>query len=77
MPLFMDVRSSLPEGATVDDVAQAHTADLKIQDRYGVRCINYWTDPTRRRGLLSRGCTGRGRGRGEHRVSRAARPCRQ
>jgi hypothetical protein len=45
MPLFMDVHASLPEGATADDVAQAHAADLGIQERYGVRYINYWTDP--------------------------------
>jgi hypothetical protein len=45
MPLFMDVHSSLPEGTTAEDVAQAHKADLEIQDKYGVRYINYWTDP--------------------------------
>jgi hypothetical protein len=44
MPLFMDVHNSLPEGATADDVAQAHMADLETQDRYGVRYINYWAD---------------------------------
>ncbi len=44
MPLFMDVHNKLPEGATADDVAGAHEADLKIQDKYGVRYINYWVD---------------------------------
>ena len=44
MPLFMDVHSTLPEGATAEDVAGAHEADLKIQDKYGVRYINYWVD---------------------------------
>lgn len=44
MALFMDVHRSLPEGATADDVAQAHKADLETQDRYGVRYLNYWTD---------------------------------
>jgi hypothetical protein len=47
MPLFMDVHSSLPDGATADDVAQAHAADVKIQDRYDVRYVSYWTDPDR------------------------------
>jgi hypothetical protein len=42
--LFMDVHNSLPEGATVEDVAKAHAADLKTQEKYGVRYINYWAD---------------------------------
>ena len=45
MPLFMDVHNSLPEGATAEDVAAAHEADLKIQEKHGVRYINYWADP--------------------------------
>jgi len=45
MPLFMDVHQSLPEGATADDVAKAHEADVATQERYGVRYINYWADP--------------------------------
>jgi Protein of unknown function (DUF4242) len=45
MPLFMDVHQSLPEGATADDVAQAHMADVKEQDKHGVRYLNYWADP--------------------------------
>lgn len=44
MPLFMDVHTKLPEGATAQDVAGAHEADLKIQDQYNVRYINYWVD---------------------------------
>ncbi len=44
MPLFMDVHNSLPEGATAKDVAGAHEEDLKIQERYGVRYVNYWVD---------------------------------
>jgi hypothetical protein len=42
--LFMDVHNQLPEGATAKDVAGAHEADLKVQDRYGVRYLNYWVD---------------------------------
>jgi Protein of unknown function (DUF4242) len=45
MPLFMDVHNSLPEGATAEDVAEAHKADLKTQEKYGVRYVNYWADP--------------------------------
>ena len=44
MPLFMDVHNSLPEGSTAKDVAGAHAADMKIQDRFGVRYLNYWVD---------------------------------
>jgi hypothetical protein len=44
MPLFMDVHNKLPEGATAADVANAHAADLEIQDSHGVRYINYWVD---------------------------------
>jgi hypothetical protein len=36
MPLFMDVHSKLPEGAQAKDVADAHAADLEIQDQYKV-----------------------------------------
>ena len=46
MALFMDVHRTLPAGATADDVARAHAADLKVQDRFGVRYISYWADPT-------------------------------
>ncbi len=44
MPLFMDVHQNLPEGATFDDVAGAHQADLQTQDRYGVSYLRYWVD---------------------------------
>lgn len=44
MPLFMDVHNHLPDGATSKDVAGAHEADLKIQDKHKVRYINYWVD---------------------------------
>ena len=44
MPLFMDVHHKAPEGAKAKDVADAHMADLKTQDKYGVKYINYWFD---------------------------------
>lgn len=44
MPLFMDVHESLPDGATATDVAQAHAADVKTQDKYGVKYIRYWVN---------------------------------
>jgi hypothetical protein len=44
VPLFLDVHNQLPEGATAEDVAKAHEADLKTQDKYGVRYLNYWVD---------------------------------
>jgi hypothetical protein len=45
MTLFMDVHNGLPEGATAADVAAAHAEDIKIQDEYGVKYLNYWVDP--------------------------------
>ncbi len=44
MPMFMDVHENLPEGATLDDVAAAHQADLSKQDAHGVRYDRYWMD---------------------------------
>ena len=44
MPLFMDIHQKAPEGSKAKDVADAHKADLKVQDKYGVRYINYWFD---------------------------------
>ena len=44
MSLYMDVHNSLPEGATATDVAEAHAADLQVQERYGVRYLRYWVD---------------------------------
>ena len=44
MPLFMDVHEHLPEGATAADVADAHSADLRVQDDYDVDYLKYWVD---------------------------------
>jgi hypothetical protein len=44
MPLFMDVHEHLPEGATAADVADAHAADLQVQDGYDVHYLKYWVD---------------------------------
>jgi Protein of unknown function (DUF4242) len=44
MPLFMDVLETLPKGATVKDVMDAHKADLETQDEYGVKYVRYWVD---------------------------------
>jgi hypothetical protein len=44
MPLFMDVHDTIPEGADSRAVAQAHQADLRIQDKYHTRYLNYWLD---------------------------------
>jgi hypothetical protein len=42
----MDVHNALPDGATAADVAEAHAADLRTQEKYGVRYISYWTAPS-------------------------------
>jgi len=40
MPLFMDIHQV--QGATPDDVAKAHTADLETQGKHDVEYIKYW-----------------------------------
>lgn len=40
MALFMDVHKV--EGATDAAVAEAHMADLKTQEQYGVKYLKYW-----------------------------------
>jgi hypothetical protein len=43
MALFMDVHTmGGPVG--LSDVEQAHAADLRTQDRYGVSYLRYWVD---------------------------------
>jgi hypothetical protein len=44
MALYMDVHDILPDGMTAADVAGAHAADLRVQERFGVRYISYWVD---------------------------------
>jgi hypothetical protein len=44
MSLYMDVHNTLPSGTTVADLAGAHEADLQVQERYGVRYLDYWVD---------------------------------
>ena len=44
MPLFMDIHETMPEGAGLADVAGAHAADVKAQDKYGVKYLKYWVD---------------------------------
>lgn len=41
MPLYMDVHAHI-EGLTADAVAQAHEADLRTQEKYGVKYLRYW-----------------------------------
>jgi class 3 adenylate cyclase len=40
MPLYMDIHT-VP-GATPDDLAKAHAADMKVQHKHGVECLKYW-----------------------------------
>ena len=43
MALYMDVHT-IPGGATADDVARAHMADLQTQAKYDVRYLRYWVN---------------------------------
>ena len=49
MPLFMDIHENLPEGASAKDVAEAHAADVKTQEKYGVNYLKYWVDEQSRK----------------------------
>jgi hypothetical protein len=40
MPMYMDIHEI--RGATAEDVAKAHSADVKTQDTYGVEYHKYW-----------------------------------
>jgi peptidyl-tRNA hydrolase len=43
MPLYMDVHT-IDGGVSVEDVAQAHLADLQTQGTYDVNYLRYWVD---------------------------------
>ena len=40
MPMYMDIHEV--KGATPEDVAKAHIADMKVQGKYGVEYHKYW-----------------------------------
>jgi hypothetical protein len=43
MPLYMDVHT-ITGGVALDDVAQAHVADLKTQAPHDVSYLRYWVN---------------------------------
>jgi hypothetical protein len=43
MALYMDVHN-LSGPVTAEDVAQAHAADLRVQDAHDVHYLRYWVD---------------------------------
>ncbi len=43
MSLFMDVHT-MDGTVGIDDVAQAHQADLRVQDAHDVKYLHYWVD---------------------------------
>jgi hypothetical protein len=43
MPLFMDVHN-LDGAVAMDDVCQAHAADVQTQPEFGVHYLRYWVD---------------------------------
>jgi class 3 adenylate cyclase len=45
MPIYMDRHTM--ENATAQAVADAHTKDLRLQDKYGVKLLTYWFDEER------------------------------
>src|SRR5437763_3100533 len=45
MPLYMDIHQI--HGATPEDVAKAHAADVEVQQKYGVNYLKYWVNESR------------------------------
>lgn len=45
MPVYMDLH--VGQGLTAEDVAMAHQADLKMQDKFNCHCLTYWVDESR------------------------------
>lgn len=43
MPHFIDIHE-IPGGASADDIARAHAADVAIQAKYGVDYLKYWVN---------------------------------
>jgi len=46
MTLFMDVHT-MGSSVSLDNVAQAHAADLRHQGEHGVNYLRYWVDEAR------------------------------
>ncbi|REK21505.1 MAG: DUF4242 domain-containing protein, partial [Actinobacteria bacterium] len=42
MPLYLD-RHNVP-GASAEDTARAHAADLRVAGEFGVEFLSYWHD---------------------------------
>jgi hypothetical protein len=43
MPLYMDTHHHI-DGLTGEAVAGAHLKDLEVQEKYGVKYLQYWYD---------------------------------
>ncbi len=41
MPLYLDIHKNV-KGMTSEKVAQAHQKDVEVQDKHGVKFVNYW-----------------------------------
>ncbi|PCJ94755.1 MAG: hypothetical protein COA50_10190 [Flavobacteriaceae bacterium] len=44
MPLFMDIHVVNDDNFSVEEVARAHTKDVAIQDKFGVKQLKYWVN---------------------------------
>jgi class 3 adenylate cyclase len=42
MPLYVDIHDLA--GATLDQIAHAHAADMAVQDKHGVNYVKYWVN---------------------------------
>ena len=51
MPLYLDIHEA--PGATEEDLAKAHLADIALQDQYGATVHTYWLNKRERHRQLS------------------------
>ena len=41
MPLYMDIHKNV-KGLTPEALAEAHRKDVEVQEKHGVKFVNYW-----------------------------------
>jgi hypothetical protein len=49
MPVYIDVHEHLAEEVTPQTVADAHARDIEVQQKHGVRFLQYWFNEEARR----------------------------
>lgn len=45
MPLYLDMHKHVPKGLSAEEGDRIHQKDLAVQEKYGVKYLNYWYSP--------------------------------